>query len=130
MEHEKSLLEDLTKLRVSALSGAHSTQDKAQLDQKMTAMLKSIMVSVENYPNLKTDSSFKQLQFSLHDIESQLSAARRNFNSMVIDYNNSIEVFPNNLVAPVLGFRSESVFSAPDAEKANPSIGQLLKKSS
>ena len=84
------------------------------------------MVAVENYPDLKANTNFLQLQASWNEIEEQISAARRAFNAMVTEYNNSVETFPTNLIAKMMGFKRKSVFEIAEAERQNISAKNLF----
>jgi len=77
MQHERETLTEITELRAKAVSGQISDDEKVALDNKLSQMLGGIMVAVENYPDLKANQNFLQLQGSLNEIEEQISAARR-----------------------------------------------------
>ena len=87
----------------------------------------NIMVAVENYPNLKANESFEMLQRSLNEVESQISAARRTFNSVITDYNTSIKVFPQNLIANAMKLTLKDVFEIPEEQRKNININNLFK---
>ncbi|OHE20530.1 MAG: LemA family protein, partial [Sulfurimonas sp. RIFOXYD12_FULL_36_11] len=99
MEHEKSLLQEVTKLRAEANRPNLSDGEKITLDAKISSALGSIMVAVENYPELKANENVMHLQHTLHEVEEQISAARRAYNQAVTDYNNAIEMIPTNFMA-------------------------------
>jgi len=99
MKHEKSTLEEITALRSSAMKSDVSSDQMAGLDKKLSSLLGSIMLAVEDYPELKANENTLSLQHSLNEIEEQLSAARRAYNQVVTDYNNAIEMFPSNIMA-------------------------------
>ena len=82
----------------------------------------SLMVAVENYPQLKANENFLHLQASLNDVEEQIAAARRAYNAAVTDYNNAIEMFPTNIIASTMGLRRRAVFEAEESERATPSV--------
>lgn len=71
----------------------------------MTKSLGNIIVAVENYPELKANQNFLQLQSALNEIEEQFSAARRAYNAAVTDYNNTVEMFPTNIFASIMGLK-------------------------
>ncbi len=125
MEHEKSILEDITALRSQALNTKDSNK-KIDIDKKVTSMLGSFMIAVENYPELKANENLLHLQHSLNEIEEQLSAARRAYNQAVTDYNNAIEMFPSNIVANYLGYRRKHLFEIEDNERKNVDVKALF----
>lgn len=125
--HEKELLEKITQLRAKAIGGNLSNDEKVDLDNRISGALRSIMVSVENYPDLKASENFLNLQRSLNEVESQISAARRAYNAAVTDFNNGIETFPGNLMAGMMGLTRKQVFEIPEAERQNVNVKDLFK---
>lgn len=115
--HEKELLEKITMARSAAMS-ATSINDKMAADQQMSSALAGLKVSVEAYPELKANQNFLQLQGELADIENKLAATRRFFNSTTREYNNSVEIFPNNLIAGFCGFHKEPMYEIAASERA------------
>jgi LemA protein len=126
MEHEKSLLEKVTKLRAEANKPNLSDKDKISLDAKVTSALGSIMVAVENYPELKANENVMHLQHTLHEVEEQISAARRAYNQAVTDYNNAIEMVPTNFMASLMNYKRKEVFEIPEDERKNVDIKKLF----
>lgn len=124
--HEKELLENITNLRTQAMDGKLSGNEKVNVDNKISKALGNIMVAVENYPQLKANEGFNNLQRSLNEVESQISAARRAYNAAVTDYNNGIETFPNNLVARKMSYARKAVFEIPETERGNVNVGNLF----
>jgi len=119
--HEKETLENLTKARTNFLN-ASSMSQKLSADQALSGALKSLFAVSENYPDLKANQNFLQLQSELSDIENKIAASRRFFNSTVNEYNSSIETFPTNIVAKLFGFRREEFFATAEVEKAVPKV--------
>lgn len=109
MEHEKSLLEEVTKLRAEANRPNISDEHKIALDAKVSSALGSIMVAVENYPELKANENVMHLQHTLHEVEEQISAARRAYNQAVTDYNNAIEMVPTNFMASFINYKRKQI---------------------
>lgn len=128
MNYEKETLSQITQMRAKAISGNISEEEKAKLDNQMGKLLGSVMVAVENYPDLKADKNFLQLQAALNEIEEQISAARRAYNAAVTDYNNAVGMFPTSIVAALLNFKAKAVFESSDEERHNVDVGQLFKK--
>jgi LemA protein len=127
MQHEQSTLERLTQLRAQAISGGSSMGVRAATENEISKALGQIMVSVENYPELKADSNFIQLQKSLNEVEAQIAAARRSYNAAVTALNNAIEMFPSNLVASQMGLVRAEVLNIQEVERQNVNVGALLK---
>ncbi len=125
--HEKELLEKITQLRAKAVGGNLSNDEKVDLDNQISGALRNIMVSVENYPDLKASENFLNLQRSLNEVESQISAARRAYNAAVTDFNNGIETFPGNLMAGMMGLSRKQVFEIPETERQNVNVKDLFK---
>jgi LemA protein len=126
MEHEKSTLEEITKLRAEANKPNISDAHKIQLDAKITSALGSIMVAVEDYPELKANENVMHLQHSLNEVEEQISAARRAYNQAVTDYNNAIEMIPTNLMASMMAYTRKEVFVIPDTQRQNLNVKELF----
>lgn len=127
MQHEKSLLEEVTKLRSEAMKPGISDAHKIDLDAKVTSALGSIMVAVENYPELKANENVMHLQHTLHEVEEQISAARRAYNQAVTDYNNAIEMVPTNFMASLINYRRKQVFEIVESERKNVDVKELFK---
>lgn len=117
VQHEKDLLTQLTSLRTKAKTTEMSMDEKVALDNQISSGMGQLMVAVENYPDLKASQNFVTLQRSLNEVESQISAARRNYNAAVTHYNNGIETFPGNLLAPGMNMAKKEIFTIPDAER-------------
>jgi len=128
MEHERGTLTEITELRAKATSGQLSDDDKVDLDNKISKALGGIMIAVENYPDLKANQNFMQLQGSLNEIEEQISAARRAYNASVTDYNNAVEMFPTNIMASVMSYKLKKVFEIVAAERKNVNVKDLFNK--
>lgn len=113
MKYEKEVLAEITGLRVKALSQNMTAEERVQLENRLGAKLTHLLIAVENYPDLKASTNFLQLQGSLNEVEEQLAASRRAFNAAVTLYNNSIEVFPSNIIASVMNYRRRTLFEIP-----------------
>lgn len=114
--HEKEVFEKVTEARTRAM-GAQSAGDKAQAENALSQTLKSLFAVAENYPDLKANQNFLELQRELTDTEDKIQAARRFYNGNVRDFNTKIQVFPNNVFAGMLGFTSREFFEAGEGEK-------------
>ena len=126
MQHEAGTLEKLTELRTRA-AAATDPAERLALDKELSGVLKNVMVQVEAYPALKASANVEQLQRSLNEIEEQISASRRAYNSAVTDYNLAIRIFPNNLLAGMFGYTESPLFEAAPEDRANPNVGDLFK---
>ncbi|ACZ13298.1 LemA family protein [Sulfurospirillum deleyianum] len=128
MVHERETLEKITALRTQALQYNLYSHEKIALDKELSSMLNGLMVAVENYPALKANENFLHLQGTLHEIEEQISAARRAYNQSVTDYNNAIEMFPTNVMAGFMKLRRKEVFNIPSQERHNVDVKNLFQK--
>ncbi len=115
MTHEQETLTKVTDLR-SAWADAKTVEQKAELEGQLTDTLKTIMAVAENYPNLKADQSFNNLQAELSDTENKISYSRQFYNDTVTMYNTKLETFPSNLVAGMFGFKASTLFNVDNDE--------------
>lgn len=126
MKHERETLTSITELRTRAMSPSVSSDEKVQLENQISGMMKSVMVAVENYPELKASEQFTMLQRSWNETEEQISAARRNYNASVTSYNNAVEKFPSNIFASMFGHKRKFVLEIPEAERQNVSAKAMF----
>lgn len=119
--HEKGLLENLTQLRASAMK-ANNPQDKIDSENKFGNALANIMVVSENYPDLKANTNFLQLQQSFCELETDIESARRYYNGTVRDNNTFIESFPGNIFAGMFNFPKGVFFQITETEKSAPTL--------
>lgn len=115
-KHEKSVFEDVTRAR-SALMKAEGPHEKAAADNMLTGALKSLFAVAENYPTLRASENFKQLQDELSDTEDKVAYARQFYNNVVMEYNTSVAMFPNVIVANTFGFKPEEFYEATEEER-------------
>jgi len=115
-KHEKEVFENVTKAR-SAMMGAKDPKEAAEANNMLTGALKTLFAVAEAYPDLKASENFKHLQEEVSDTESKIAYSRQFYNSNVLDFNTKIQVFPNVLIAGMLGFRAEEFFAATEEEK-------------
>jgi LemA protein len=99
-----------------------------QIEQELSKALQSLKVRFENYPNLKANKNFLQLQTTLTDVEESIAAARRFYNQAVTEYNNILEQIPFTFIAKMLGLQRKEVFTIPEEERSNIDVGELFKK--
>ena len=114
--HEKRVFEEVTKARVNAMS-AKDLGEKSEAENMLSGTLKSLFAVAENYPDLKANVNFLELQKELSDTENKIEASRRFYNTNIRDFNIKIRVFPNNLLAGMLGFMGRPLFEAKEEER-------------
>jgi len=115
MSHEKETLSKVTELRTS-WANASSIDEKAKLNNQLSDTLKTIMAVSENYPDLKANQNFLDMQEELRNTENKISFSRQFYNDTVTMYNTKLEVFPSNLIAGLFKFTAESLFAAESDE--------------
>lgn len=115
--HESGTLQKVTEARTKAMS-AHSVGEHAAAENILTDALKSLFAVSEAYPDLKANSNFVELQRELSDTENKIQAARRFYNSVVIELQNALESFPTNLVGKMFGFKTREFFELGEGETA------------
>lgn len=125
--HEKELLTKITELRAKVIKQGLTPEDRVNLDNQISSALSGLMISVENYPDLKASQNFIDLQHSLNEVESQIAAARRAYNAAVTAYNNAIEMFPGNLLSGMMLLKSKQVFTATETERGNVNVKNLFQ---
>ncbi len=121
MKHEKSTLEELTKARTAFLS-AKTMAQKAKADNVISGALKTIFAVAENYPNLKANENFIQLQNRISSLENELADRREFYNDSVNNYNIRIATIPDVFFARMLKYTSEEMFKASEAEKKDVKV--------
>ncbi len=120
--HEKQTLENITEARSRAM-GANSVEDKQAAEQNLNRALMNVMALAENYPELKANSNFQQLQTELGDLEDDIEKARRYYNGTTRDYNITTQSFPSNIVANSFNFQKFPFFELENAnERAVPNV--------
>jgi LemA protein len=121
MTHEKTVLENITQARTSFLN-AKNLKEEMEVDNMITSALKSLFAVAENYPDLKANQNFLQLQQELSDTENKIMSARRFYNAVVNEYNSFIQYFPNNIFASLFGFKQVEYFDIPQEEEKRPEV--------
>ena len=114
--HEKDALESVINARAAAM-GAKTVKEHEEKENMLSGALKSLFALSEAYPQLRAVEGFTQLQGELSDTENKIQAARRFYNSNVLELNTKIEQFPTNLVASMFGFKKEEFFQTAEEEK-------------
>ena len=120
MSHEKDTLTKVTELR-SSWANASTVDEKAKLNNQLSDTLKTIMAISENYPDLKANQNFLDLQEELRNTENKISFSRQFYNDTVTMYNTKLEVFPSNIIASWFKFTAETLFIA-ESEEARKNV--------
>lgn len=118
-KHEKNLLESVTKARSNAIN-AENIKEKEQAENILSGTLKSIFALSENYPDLKANQNFLELQKEISDTENKIQASRRFYNNTTMDYNTKIESFPTNIVAGIFNFKKSEFFELEEEKAKEP----------
>jgi len=124
--YEQGTLTKIVELRAKATSGNITPAEKAQLDSELSSSMRGLMVNIENYPDLKANTNFINLQTTWTESEEQIAAARRTYNASVTDYNNAIMMFPGSLFAGMLNFQPTQVLETAAEERKNISAKDLF----
>lgn len=120
-KHEQGTLEKLTELRSKAMQ-TESLADKVETENQISQTLKSLFAVAENYPDLKANTTFLDLQQKLSGLEDNIQKSRRYYNGTVQNFNTKIATFPNNLLAGPLGYKPYKFFAATEEEKENVKV--------
>src|SRR5438046_7109494 len=121
MQFEQKVLTDVTNARAAAVSaGAQGVPAQAQAEGMLTGALRSLFAVVENYPELKANQNVLSLQEQLTTTENQISFSRQHYNATVLDFNQSIQTFPNVRIAGAFGFTKRDFFEAEPAAQEVP----------
>ena len=113
--HEKDTFEKVTEMRTSAMN-AGSVEEHAKAENMLTGALKSLFAVSENYPDLKANENFLELQRELSDTENKIQAARRFYNTNVRDLNTALQSFPQNIVGNMFKFEERDFFELDESE--------------
>jgi LemA protein len=121
MEHEKTLMNELTELRVKAMSTtfAGSPKEKMELENMLNQKLGEFKVSLENYPDLKSNQTMITAMQTMNEVEEHISAARRFYNSNVTALKNAVEIFPSSVIAGMMNitYQDHPFFEISDTER-------------
>jgi len=121
VKHEKAMIEKVTNAR-KALLQATSFSSRLKAGNQLQTALKSIFALAENYPNLKANENFLQLQNELSAIEDKVAYSRQFYNDSILDYNNSIKVFPGNFFASIFSRKEKTYLEIPQEMRAVPKV--------
>ena len=119
--HEKDTLEAVVKARNEYLS-SDTPEDKMKANDDLNKVVTKLFALAESYPELKADTSFRELQTTLTETEDKISYARQFYNDVAMKYNNKIEMFPSNIVAGMFSFKASAYFNATAEERENVKV--------
>lgn len=119
--HETEVIESITSSREKLLN-ADTVEEQAEANEELTRALNNLLVVVENYPDLKANTNFIQLQDELAGTENRIAVARKDYNEVVKDYNKDIKKFPTNLLAGMFGFDEKEYFEAKESSNVVPEV--------
>jgi LemA protein len=119
--HEKSIITEVTNAR-KALVSAGNLQSKLKAGDKLQDALKSVFAIAENYPNLKANENFLQLQNELSSIEDKVAYSRQFYNDSILDYNTLYTTFPGNMFAGLFGKKQNNYLQIKESERAVPKV--------
>jgi LemA protein len=120
-KHEKSVFTEVTKAR-TAMMNASTIAEKAKASNALSDTLKSLFAVAENYPTLKANENFLQLQEELSGTENKIAYSRQHYNDMVMRFNTKIQLFPNNIFAGMLNFKKTDPFKVEETERQNVKV--------
>ncbi|MBR9827574.1 MAG: LemA family protein [Oceanospirillales bacterium] len=132
MEHEQSLLTEVTRLRTEVLKAAESSdrvdaEKRFELEGALEGKLSGLMVAVENYPELKSQENMVEAQRVYADVEEHISAARRSYNAAARRLKDAITIFPGTLIAAAMGVKSMPFFEVAETDRAPINADDFLK---
>ncbi len=116
--HEQETFQKVTEARNLAMS-SQNVAERQLNENNLSQVLKSLFALAENYPLLKADTGFVQLQKQLQELEDEISQSRKYYNAVVKMMNTKVEMFPSNIVASLMGFRKYPFFMAESGEREN-----------
>ena len=119
--HEKSVFEDVTAAR-AGLMNANGVKEIGEANNQLTNTLKTLFAVAENYPELKANENFKELQAQLAESEDKIAYSRQFYNDSVLMYNNKCQTFPSNLIAGLFGFKEADFFEAAGEARSVPKV--------
>lgn len=120
-KHEKEVFENVTKARSQAMQ-AGTPEEQMKAEGMLSGALKSLFAVAENYPDLKANENFMQLQQTLNGVEGDIQSSREVYNASVKQFNTAIAVFPANMIAGMFGFFKKEFFEIAEAERENVKV--------
>lgn len=120
-EHEKEIVEKISASRTGYMN-ANTSGEKLEMNNQLTSSLRSLFAIVENYPEVKANENFSKLQDELSKTEDKVMYSRQFYNDAVTIYNNKLQVFPNNIVGAIFGFKKETLFNVDKETREVPKV--------
>ncbi|MEQ8937005.1 MAG: LemA family protein, partial [Amphiplicatus sp.] len=124
--HERGTFEEVVAARNAAVN-AHGPAAQGAAEGALGAALGKLFALAENYPDLKANTNFLELQRELSDVENKIAAARRFFNSAIQEFNTAIQQIPGNFIAPLGGFKNREFFEVPEGSRATMEAAPSVK---
>ena len=121
MKHESETLEKVVQARNMAMS-ANGVADTSVAENQLSQTLKSLFAVVESYPDLKANQNMIALQEELTSTENRIAFARQHYNDSTMSYNNSIQMFPRNIIAGMFNFTTSEFFETEEEERKNVEV--------
>lgn len=126
-DKEIEMVENATGLR-SGIVDAHNMDEKIKAHMNLEREIPMIFRTMERYPEVKFNENYMHIQRSINEIEEQIQAARRNFNSHTAKYNKAIVVFPQSLIAGIFRFNQKTLFEAPAEKRENADLKAMFNR--
>lgn len=120
-KHESETFEKVVAARNKVVSATNPTEEM-KANNELSQTLGRLLAVVENYPELKANTNFTDLQSNLKDTEDKIQYARQFYNDAVLNYTNKVEMFPSNIIAKIFGFKKEAFFEVDEASKEVPKV--------
>lgn len=120
-KHESETLENVVKARNTYMS-ATLPEDQMKADGELTKAISKLFALAENYPDLKANTNFTDLQNQLNETENKIAMSRQFYNDIVMQYNNKVEMVPSNIIANMFHFKKETFFEADKTERENVQV--------
>lgn len=121
MDHEEEIIEKITTARANLL-GAKNAKEASEANEELTEAINALLVVVENYPDLKANTNFINLQDELAGTENRIAIVRKDYNNAVKAYNEKIKTIPHNIIANFAGFKEMPYFEADESKKEVPEV--------
>lgn len=121
VKHEQETLEEVTNLRNNSYDKMNA-DDKIAVNNKMSQEISKLMAIVESYPDLKASENFKDLSNQLTKVEEDIANARKYYNGTVRNFNDKVQMFPSNIIAKILGYKTKNMFEVSENERENINI--------
>ena len=121
-KHEQETLNQVVEARANALNGGKSVEEYAAAQQQVKSAIGRLIAIAENYPELKANTNFLELQAQLEGTENRIAVARNNYNDAVKTFNTKTVTFPSNIIASMFGFEKKQLFVAEEGAKSAPKV--------